>query len=171
MLKEILNSSQEISDLTNIFGGNARSYHSNLERKNMLSNKYVTSHDIYASDIYYPMRYMAEHSYAERNIEQALGTAKSDQKLLRETSDQTNPIWNEQVYLIIHISYSKSYMAGFSSAERNIEQEQTGPFQGGLQHSSAIIVKTMFYSTQPSIHIVNTLKLSCYLNRLRKESI
>ena len=52
----------------------------------MLSNKYVTSYDIYASDIYYPMRYMVEHSYTERNIEQALGTAKSDKKLLRETS-------------------------------------------------------------------------------------
>ena len=74
-------------NLTKIFGGNARSHHFNLERQNMLSNTYVTSHDIYASDIYYPIRYMAEHSYAERNIERALGTAKSDQKFLRETSD------------------------------------------------------------------------------------
>ena len=158
-------------NLTKIFGGNARSHHFNLERQNMLSNTYVTSHDIYASDIYYPIRYMAEHSYAERNIERALGTAKSDQKFLRETSDQTNPIWNKQIYLIMHISYSKSYMAGFSSAERNIEQEQTGLFQGGLQHSRAIIVKTMLYLTQPSTNIVNTLKLPCYLKCLQKESI
>ena len=69
-----------MQNLTKIFGGNARSHHSNLEGKSMLSKTYVTSHDIYASDIYYPVRYMAEHSYAERNIEQALGKAKSDQK-------------------------------------------------------------------------------------------
>ena len=69
-----------MQNLTKIFGGNARSHHSSLEGKSMLSNTYVTSHDIYASDIYYPVRYMAEHSYAERNIERALGKAKSDQK-------------------------------------------------------------------------------------------
>ena len=62
-----------MQNLTKIFGGNARSHHSNLEGKSMLSNTYVTSHDIYASDIYYPVRYMAKHSYAERNIERALG--------------------------------------------------------------------------------------------------
>ena len=76
-----------MQNLTKIFGGNARSHHFKLERKNMLGNTYVTSHDIYASDIYYTIRYMAEHSYAERNIERALGTAKSDQNFLRETSD------------------------------------------------------------------------------------
>ena len=45
----------------------------------MLNNTYVISHDIYANEIYYPMRHMTERSYAERNSERELRTAKSDQ--------------------------------------------------------------------------------------------